>query len=118
MSAFYDDMAQVAIDLLTEFGATITLPRTTGASIDPITGVETSGTDATVTTTGILKRYPDSMIDGTRIQTGDRILILTSEQTPTTDDTPTIGGENWTVVNIETVSPAGTNLVFFVQVRK
>lgn len=116
--SFYSDMAATALELLAEFGTSITLKRSTGSSIDPTTGATTAGTDTSVITTGMLKKYPDSMIDGTRIQSGDKELILSSEQVPTTTDKPLIDGENWTVVKIDTVSPAGIPLVYFCQVRR
>lgn len=117
--AFYDDMAATALELLQEFGTTVTLPRTTGGSTDPITGEVTAGTDASVTTTGLIKPYPDRMIDGTRILQGDRELVLSNEHQPLPTDHPTIGGENWAIVGIKTVKPDGaTPVVYFCQVRR
>jgi hypothetical protein len=116
---FYADMAATALALLAEFGTTVTLPRTTGGSTDPVTGEVITGTDATVTTTGLIKPYPDRMIDGTRILQGDRELVLSNEQEPLPTDHPTIGGENWAIVGIRTVKPDGaTPVVYFLQVRK
>lgn len=116
--SFYDDMATEALKLLTEFGMPITLPRATGRSTHPVTGVVTPGDDATVTTTGLLMPYPDGMVDGTRILDSDRELILSNEQTPLPTDKPTINGQNWMIVNIKTISPAGTDVVYFCQVRR
>lgn len=116
--SFYQDMADVALELLDEFGAAVTLQRTTGASVDPVTGEITSGTDASVVTTGLIKPYPDRMIDGTRILQGDRELVLSDEQTPVASDKIVVGGENWSIVNIKTISPAGIPVCYFCQVRK
>lgn len=118
MADFYTEMAAVALELLEEFGQSITLSRETGGSIDPITGEVTAGTDASVTTTGLIKPYPDRMIDGTRILSSDRELVLSNEQVPLPSDKPTIGGEEWSIVEITTVSPAGTDVVYFCQVRR
>jgi len=117
-AAFYADMAATAKDLLTDFGKTITLTRTTGTTYDPVTGATVAGTDASVTTTGLIKPYPDKLIDGTRIQSGDRELVLSNEQTPTMDDKPNIDGQQWSIINIKTVKPDdATPVVFFCQVR-
>lgn len=117
--AFYDDMAATALELLTEFGSAVTLPRTTGGSIDPVTGAVVSGSDATVTTTGMIKPYPDHLIDGTRIMRGDREMVLSNEREPLPTDTPTINGENWSIVGIKTVKPDdATPVVYFCQVRR
>jgi len=116
--SFYDDMAAVALELLDEFGQAVTLPRTTGGSVDPITGIVTPGTDASVVTTGLLKPYPDAMIDGARILSSDRELVLSDEQVVNPTDKPLIDGEEWSIVNIKTINPAGTVVCYFVQVRR
>ena len=116
--SFYADMGGVAVELLKEFGQPVKLVRVTGASTVPVTGVVTAGTDASVTTAGILKPYPDDMIDGTRILTSDRELVLTNEHIPLPSDKPEIQGQQWSIVNITTTSPAGVDVVYKVQVRK
>ena len=116
--SFYDDMAATALELLNEFGQSVTLSRITGASVNPVTGVIVSGTDTSVTTTGLIKPYPDSMVDDTRILDGDREFVLSNEQTPQPTDKIVIGSEEWAIVNIKTINPAGTVVCFFVQVRR
>jgi len=118
MSFDYSKSAQTALKLLTRFGGEITLSRTTGDSIDPITGVVAAGTNTSVTTTGLLKKYPDKMIDGARILSGDRELVLSNEQTPQPTDKPVIAGEEWSIEAIETVKPFDVVIVYFVHVRK
>ena len=118
MAFDYDKTAATALKLLTRFGQTVTFVRVTGGSINPITGAEIAGTDACVTTTGLLRKYPDKMIDGTRILSGDRELILSNEQEPLPSDKPTINGEDWSIESIDTLSPAGTVVIYTVQVRK
>lgn len=115
----YPAVATKVITALVKYGFTVTLPRTTGGSIDPIDGYTIAGSDASVTTTGLLKSYKDSMIDGTRILNGDRELLLSNEQEPLPSDKPTIGGESWTIVNIETVKPDDNTVIAYrCQVRK
>lgn len=118
MSFDYAAMAATALRLLESFGQDVVLKRFTGNSIDPVTGATVAGTDASVTTTGIMKLYASNMIDGTRILATDRELVLSNEQVPVQTDTVTIDGEDWSIVAIKPVSPAGTDLVYFVQVRK
>ena len=115
---FYDDMAATALRLLDQFGQAVTINRTTDESTDPVTFVVTAGTDAELATTGILKLYPDRTVDGTRILASDRELVLSDEQEPLITDTLTIDDQPWSVVDIKTVSPAGTDVVYFVQVRR
>lgn len=119
--SFYTSIGSTALTLISKYGQAITLSRTTGATRNPVTGVESAGVDASVTTHGILRTYPDSMIDGTRVLASDRMLILTNEQTPQPTDKPIIGGQEWAIAGpdaIKTVSPAGTDVIYFVQVRR
>jgi len=118
VSDFYDEMAEMALELLTEFGAPVTLSRETGGSTDPITGVVTPGVDASVTTTGLIKPYPDKMADGVRILDSDRELVLTAEEEVFPGDKPVVDGEDWAIIRITTIKPAGTAVVYFVQVRR
>ena len=110
---FYSEMAAVAVELLTEFGQAVTLTRRTGKSIDPVTGAITPGTSSDQSTIGVIKPYAKNLIDGTLIQVGDKEAILSPAITPLTSDT--INGMQ--IVNITEVNPAGTVLVYKVQVR-
>lgn len=110
---FYSELAAVAVELLTEFGQAITLTRTTGKSIDPVTGVATPGTSADQETVGVIKPYAKGLIDGTLIQVGDKEAIITATIEPLTSDR--INGMQ--IVNITEINPAGTVLVYKVQVR-
>lgn len=118
MSDFYSGMAATASRLLARFGSPVTLSRSTGGSRDPVTGVETPGIDDSKTTVGILKKYPDKLIDGTRIKTGDRLLVVDASVEPLMTDRPVIGGQEWTPVSIEAANPAGTPLVYFIHARR
>jgi len=116
--SFYADMAATALDLLTEFGMAVTLTRSNGDSYNPLTGDTVVGADTSVSTTGLLRPYEDKVIDGTRILSGDRELILSSEQQPLKDDRPVIGGEEWHIIDIKTIKPDDTTpIVYFCQVR-
>lgn len=116
--SFYSKMADTTVALLTKFGAPVTLKRVTGGSIDPITGVVTAGTDASVITTGVLKPYSARMIDGVRILATDKELTVTNEQIPTTTDKVVMGPEEWSIVGITEMNPAGTVIAYKIQVRR
>lgn len=118
MSFDYEKMAATALNLLEKFGGDVVFSRETGGSVDPITGTITPGIDASVTTTGLLKPYPDKMIDGARILASDRELVLSSEQEPLPTDKPVIAGEEWAIVEINTVKPFDTVIVYFCQLRR
>lgn len=73
--AFYDDMADVATELLTEFGRTITMERKT-ATFNPVTGKNTATTLATFSPVGVEVPINDRLIDGTRVKVGDRFIVI------------------------------------------
>lgn len=116
--SFYDKMAATALKLLTKFGADVTIKRETGGSTNPVTGEVIAGVDASVVSKGLIKPYPDKMIDGTRILDSDRLLVMSSENVILPSDKPFIDGEDWAIVNIKTVKPTDTTVVYFVQVRR
>ena len=116
--AFYNGLAATAAKLITKFGAVGTIKRTTGGSIDPVTGETTAGTTVTYSPNTIVQKYADALIDGTRILSSDRLIILDNTIEPLTTDKITIRGEDWTIVNVTESRPAGVPLVYFVQARR
>lgn len=118
MSEFYDNMAITAARLIGQFGLPINLKRTVGDGVDPVTGAETAGVETVYTPNGIFKEYDEKLIDGTRIQSGDRMLILDNTIEPIASDEIEIDGNYWNVVSpIKAKSPAGIPLVYIAQVR-
>ena len=119
MSAFYTEMADVAVELIDEFGATVTLNRVTGETYDPVTGEVTPGADDSKQTNGVLVDFPLKLIDGTRILSTDKQLIIDGTVEPLMTDEPEMFGEKFgSIVHIDKKSPAGVPLVYFLQVRK
>ena len=116
---FYSDMAATANELLAEFGMGITLTRTTPGAYNPATGGATD-TTANHAAIGVKLDYAQSEIDGSLIRVGDQRVYLAPSLvvTPQTGDTLTIGSEVWGVIASRPLSPAGTNVLHDVQVRK
>lgn len=116
--AFYNSLAATAAKLITKFGAVGTIKRTTGGSVDPVTGNTTAGTTVTYSPNTIVQKYADALVDGTRILSSDRLIILDNTIEPLTTDKITVRGEDWTIVNVTESRPAGVPLVYFVQARR
>lgn len=118
MSELYTEAAAETLALLEEFGAVITVERTTGASVDPVTFEQKqAGASENYQPNAILRPYPSSVIDGTRIQVGDRELIMDARTEPRMTDKPIVQGSEWTIQNIIGVNPAGTPILYLLQVR-
>ena len=118
MSAFYYKMAKTAKNLIRKYGQAVSITRTTGEVINPVTGVTTAGTTETFLPNGILKPYNDDLVDGTRILKTDLELTLDDTVKPMTSDKPIVNSEIFTVVGNVEISPAGTPLIYKLQVRK
>lgn len=118
---FYDEMADVADDLLSEFGQSCVLGVVTTGAYDPTTG-EAGTTTATHPVTAALFDYPQRHIDGTLILTGDKKALvspvgLTVEPAPGNTLTDA-AGKQYTVVNAKATAPAGLAVLWTLQVRK
>ena len=115
--SFYSDMAEVAVELLNEFGQSITLTRTTGGSINPVTGVVVPGADDSKQTFGVImpikRPFADGFINQTLISESNRQAILSPDVEPLITDR--INGME--IVNIDEISPAGTVLAYRLLVK-
>ena len=118
MTEFYDNMAATTASLIAKFGKDVTVRRTTAGTYDAVTETTTGAVSTDTVTKGIEQTIKSELIDGTRIKTGDRLFVLGNSFAPTVDDDVLIGAVAWSIINVRPVSPAGTDLVYFVQVRK
>lgn len=146
--AFYTEMADVAKELLAEFGTDVLIVRTAGVKINPVTRERSDEALYTFETTGLITTFKDMMLganmvnNGTRILDSDRLLILTTDVTPRPKDRFMVGPEAirayyanpgywmegytvepdmptpWNAVEIITTKPADVAVVYKVRVRK
>lgn len=115
---FYEELAETAHEIIEEFGMPIPLKRTTGASNNPVEGTNTPGTTQNFEPKGFALNYKNSLIDGTRIQSGDKLLLLDNSVEPKMADRFTFDGAAWKPIDIIKKAPAGIPIVYFVQVRR
>lgn len=125
MTGFYEEMAGVALDLISEFGQTITLRDTVPGEYDPVSGAQTPDVEVDQAAQAILQDYAlqqagMSYAEGTTIRQGDKkIMVAAQGLTPPQLTTTVIaGGATWTIVNIKEINPAGTPLVYELQGRR
>lgn len=88
--AFYDRMADTATRLLTKFGRPVTFERVTSV-FNPITGMDTSRTTATTDTVGVEIPINKALIDGTRVQSDDKFIVIDASFEPTMSDRLMVG---------------------------
>ena len=119
MSVFYDNMQATATKLLAKYGspASYVINRTTGATHNPVTGDNTGGTVTATTLVGVATKLPKSLIDGTRILATDNMYIFDSAFEILMTDKMIDGGVEYRIVDVITIKPADTVLIYKVVAR-
>lgn len=134
---FYSEMADTATDMLTEFGQSIVITRPS-LNFSNITNKPVSGGTVSLATVGLFTKIDRSLVDGTRIQDTDRVMVIDASVSPRMGDLLDVSGMvtpesvgaapgiilspgqalSWTIVAIKDINPAGTPICYFVQVRR
>lgn len=117
MASFYERLASTALNLLTKYGQTVTVTRENVGTVDPITGEGTPAADTTFTAKGCVFNYNQALIDGAQIKSGDKKIILESTNEPMINDVVTTTEGDFTVISVKPTSPAGTVVIYELQVR-
>ncbi len=126
MTFDYDEIADVAQDILEEMGQAVTLKHTDPGTYNPATGGYTGGSTITQYGYGAVVDWESRHIDGTLIKIGDRRLLLSPLNTagaaltaPVLNDTVTdAAGVVYTmVVPLKIVSPGGTPVIYECNLR-
>lgn len=112
----YQPMADSATRMLKRFGAAATLQRQTSTTYDPATGVG-GVTETLMPTTAVVVSYQQNYIDGSLIQQGDRRALCDPNVEPKQGDRFAWQGEEYTVIGVTPVAPAGIPLLFEAQIR-
>lgn len=118
MVDFYTGLAATATRLLTGKGQTVTFTRRTVSAFNATTGTPTN-TTTTFTGKGAVFDYNQSEVDGAVILSGDQRLILEAVTTaPIIGDAATVNSIKYRVMNVNTVNPGGTVVIYQLQLRK
>jgi hypothetical protein len=124
--SFYAEMAATAAELIAEFGATGEITERATGTYDPATGRAPVVETAHQVVIAIFD-MPERRIDGTRILTGDKSILLSTKKpdgtalaiTPKPDMKLTdAAGTVYTVINVKPLAPALTAVLWELQARK
>lgn len=120
--AFYDEMAVMALDMITEFGQPVTISKTEQGEYDPETGGEAPGATVEQTAQGILLDFTGQEFqNNSLIKQGDKKLKIASQGlawVPGLLDKVVAQGRTWSIVPpLKEVNPAGTPILYELQVR-
>ncbi len=120
MSEFYDNVILVAQNLIGDFGSktTVILKRPAGAAVEPISGTRLNPKFKDIRLSAVVTSFADRNIDGTRIKTGDKKVILDNSVEPLTSDMIEIDCVLMTIINVKAIKPAEQVIMYQIQARQ
>lgn len=120
--AFYEEMAVMALELITEFGQPVTFRDTVKGVYDPSTGK--TGPDTVIERTGqgiLLDFTGQEFQNNSLIKTGDKKLKIAASglsSPPTLLSKVVIQGKPWSIIPpLKEINPGGISLLYELQVR-
>ncbi|MCP1511010.1 hypothetical protein [Pseudomonas rhodesiae] len=122
MATFYDEMAVMALEMITEFGQPVTISKTVTGEYDPETGGEAPGATVEQTAQGILLDFTGQEFqNNSLIRQGDKKLKIAAQGltwVPGLLDKVVAQGRTWSIVPpLKEINPAGTPILYELQVR-
>ncbi|MFL1546996.1 hypothetical protein [Pseudomonas sp. O39] len=122
MATFYDEMAVMALEMISEFGQPVTISKTEPGEYDPETGGETPGANVEQIAQGILLDFTGQEFqNNSLIKQGDKKLKIAAQGLawmPGLLDKVVAQGRTWSIVPpLKEVNPAGTPILYELQVR-
>jgi hypothetical protein len=115
----YAEIAQVAHEILAEFGSGAVLTKTSPGDYDPDAGAAQLA-PINHDCTAVVLPYDDRHIDGTLILRGDKQAMLSAVSLtakPAPGDMLAWAGTRFRVIAAEDLAPAGVSVLFTLQVR-
>ncbi len=120
--AFYDEMAVMALEMITEFGQPVTISKMEPGEYDPETGGESPGVTIEQAAQGILLDFTGQEFqNNSLIKQGDKKLKIAAQGlawVPGLLDKVVAQGRTWAIVPpLKEINPAGTPILYELQVR-
>jgi uncharacterized membrane protein YvbJ len=119
---FYNGLAATAKSLLTRFGRDITHRKIVEGDYNPDTAtVSNSTVDTTVKAVDFdfRDKTHGNQYFNQNIQASDRYALVSADvDSIDVSDQLIIGGVTWNIINVKTLAPAGTNVLFTCHIRK
>ncbi|MBJ2320671.1 hypothetical protein JFT37_19350 [Pseudomonas fluorescens] len=120
--AIYNEMAVMALDIITEFGQPVTISSMAPDEYDPETGGEAPGATVEQIAQGILLDFTGQEFqNNSLIKQGDKKLKIAAQGlawVPGLLDKVVAQGRTWSIVPpLKEVNPAGTPILYELQVR-
>lgn len=115
----YKALRKEVTGLLKEFGQKFRLIRQQNISSDPVTGTVTGSGQTSFTLVGVILTYAANLVDGEVIRVDDRLAYVQADVRPELGDVLIDNtGQEWNVVNYDSVEPAGVSVLYTLQLRR
>lgn len=108
------DLSGTATRLLNRLASNthVKIRRVTGAVFDPVLGTRTGGTETVTNLVAAVTSIPENLLDDTRIQVGDKLVIADNAFTPIMSDLvliPDVDGNDieYRIITIDGFNHAG-----------
>jgi len=120
MSFNYAGLAKTALKQIAKFGRSVTLRTVAAGTFDTSTGTVSGASNSDVVVKALVTGYKDKQIDGQIIRHGDKMVMIAGSAvtTPPVSNDIVVDGGDYKIVNIETIQPGDTVLIYKLQVRK
>ena len=121
MAFDYTGLQAVAQTLMGEFGqsTTVRVQRALQNNADVPTDVTVTNSDTSAT--AVVTTFDESQIDGSMVEANDRRVLIAGADLDTAPEPGNtkilIGRVTYSVINVRTVSPGGTVLLYIIQAR-
>lgn len=127
MAFDYDAILDKADTLLVNFGQTMTLVEVDQGTYNPDTGGHSGASTTNHSVTGVILEYSaraggNRLADGSLIEETDRKVLISPKGMTVVPQAGrhrlTVGSDTYEIVRVKQLSPAGTNVLYELQVRK
>lgn len=118
MSFDYSSLSDLAVELIGEFGGTVTQTTYTVGTYDPATGANSVSTATTDRYGAVFDFGAGKTTErGTLIQVGDKRLLLDPVLDVAQQDHFIVDSAEYTIISIGEVKPAGTRILYDIHLR-
>lgn len=116
MTFDYSSIQSTGLNLINKFGRDAVLKRVTEGTYNPSTGAITGDAITSETVKAVFTNYNESQIDGSIVQRGDRLILVSAKDITEPKTNDLIAG--WKIISNEIIQTGDTPLIYKLQVRK
>jgi hypothetical protein len=116
--SLYDRASSTAKQMIGKYGRDLVLKRNIEGTFDPATYAFSGTSSPEVSCKGIVTNFKINEVDGTIVLRTDKKIILDADALPEQNDKIIDGTDEYTIVNVDSLEPGNTTLLYKVQARR